>query len=226
MRTTNPLAALFGKSPFGPIQQHMRVVEQCVNELVPLFDALVAGDLDTVQKCKDTIFRLEHEADQIKNGVRANLPAAFLMPVGRRDLLDLLSTQDAIAGAAQDVAGLLSLGRLQTPAALRDDLIAFVRRVVDATAMCRQAVDRLDELLESGFRGRDADRVLSVAEQIDEIETETDHQGMALVRVLFDHEEEIGPLSVVFWYDAIRTLGKVADEAENVGDRLRLLLAR
>jgi len=226
MKTTNPLASLFGKSPFGPIQQHMRIVEQCVSELIPLFNALAADDMDTVRACKDTIFRLEHEADEIKNGVRAHLPASFLMPVGRRDLLDLLSTQDAIAGAAQDVAGLLSMGRLRLPPALRDDLLAFVQRVVDATTMCRQAVDGLDELLESGFRGRDADRVLGVAEQIDAIETETDRQGMGLVRVLFDHEDEVGLLSVVFWYEAIRTLGRVADEAENVGDRLRLLLAR
>ncbi len=226
MRTTNPLASLFGKSPFGPIRQHMRIVEQCVAELIPLFDALAADDMARVRACKDTIFRLEHEADEVKNGVRGQLPATFLMPVARRDLLDLLSTQDAIAGAAQDVAGLLSMGKLRVPAALRDGLLAFVRRVVDATNLCRTAVENLDELLETGFRGRDAARVLRLAEQIDAIETETDLQGMELVRVLFDHENDLGSIAVVFWYDAIRTLGKVADEAENVGDRLRLLLAR
>ena len=226
MKTTNPLARLFGKSPFGPIQQHMRIVEQCVSELIPLFEALAVPDMDKVRACKDTIFRLEHDADEIKNGVRANLPASILMPVGRRDVLDLLATQDAIAGAAQDVAGLLSMGKLRMPEALREGLMAFVRRVVDAVKICRSAVDELDELLESGFRGRDADRVLRIVEQIDAIETEADRQGMGLVRVLFDHEAEVGPLSVVFWYEAVRTLGSVADEAENVGDRLRLLLAR
>jgi uncharacterized protein len=226
MKTTNPLASLFGKSPFGPIQQHMRIVEQCVSELIPLFEALAVPDMDRVRACKDTIFRLEHEADEIKNGVRSNLPASFLMPVGRRDLLDLLTTQDAIAGAAQHVAGLLSMGKLRMPAALHDGLMAFVRKVVDAVKICRSAVDELDELLESGFRGRDAEKVLRIAEQVDAIETEADRQGMGLVRVLFDHEAEIGPLSVVFWYEAVRTLGSVADEAENVGDRLRLLLAR
>jgi uncharacterized protein Yka (UPF0111/DUF47 family) len=41
-----------------------------------------------------------------------------------------------------------------------------------------------------------------------------------------DQEADVGVLPIVFWYQLIRSLGNVADEAENVGDRLRLLLAR
>lgn len=226
MKTTNPLASLFGKSPFGPIQRHMRVVEQCALELPPLFEALRADDAVVLLARKDEIFRLEHEADELKNTIRSSLPNTFLMPVGRRDLLDLLSTQDSIAGAAQDVASILALGKLTVPAAMDGQIMPFVNRVVDAVRKCRSAVDALDELLETGFRGRDADTVLDIAREIDAIESETDTMGMDLVRVLVDHEADMGVLSVVFWYQLIRSIGNIADEAENVGDRLRLLLAR
>jgi predicted phosphate transport protein (TIGR00153 family) len=226
MKTTNPLASLFGKSPFGPIQKHMRIVEQCAQELPPLFEALRADDTEQLQARKEEIFRLEHEADELKNTIRSSLPTTFLMPVGRRDLLDLLSTQDSIAGAAQDVASIVALGKLKVPPAMDALVFPFVDRVVDAVSTSRSAVDALDELVETGFRGREAETVLTIAREIDEIESETDTMGMDLVRVLVDHEAEMGVLSVVFWYQLIRSIGNVADEAENVGDRLRLLLAR
>lgn len=222
----NPVLSLFGKSPFGPIQEHMRIIEKCVLELPPLFEALRADDMDEVRARKDEVFRLEHEADALKNTIRSQLPTTFLMPVGRRDLLDLLSTQDSIAGAAQDVASVLAMGKLRVPPSLDDGIMPFVNRVVDAVRKARTAVDSLDELVETGFRGRDVEAVIAIAAEVDDIETETDTMGMELSRTLVDHEADMGVLSVVFWYQLIRSLGNVADEAENVGDRLRLLLAR
>ena len=37
---------------------------------------------------------------------------------------------------------------------------------------------------------------------------------------------ELPPLRVVFWQRVIEMIGHLADHAENVGDRLRLLIAR
>jgi predicted phosphate transport protein (TIGR00153 family) len=225
MKTTNPLVKLFGKSPFGPIQEHMRTVERCGLEIVPMFEALRRGEMDGVIAHKETIFRFESEADELKDSIRSHLPSTFLMPVGRRDLLDLLTAQDAIAGAAQDVASLVALGKLRVPAAMDDHIVPFAQRVVDSVMKCRTAVDALDELVETGFRGREAESVLALVNEIDAIESETDSMGMRLVALLVESEAEMGVLSVVFWYRLIRSLGEVADNAEGAGDRLRMLLA-
>ena len=40
MKSTNPMAALFGKSPFKPIQEHMRIVTDCVGEVPALFEGV------------------------------------------------------------------------------------------------------------------------------------------------------------------------------------------
>jgi predicted phosphate transport protein (TIGR00153 family) len=226
MKMTSPIAKLFGKSPFGPIQEHMRVVERCAAELPPLLAALTNDDLDTVRGHRDAISALEHEADEMKNGIRSGLPATLLLPVARRDLLALLATQDAIADAAQDAAGLLALGRLRVTPAIASPIDELCRSVVEVVSQARGLVDQLDELLELGFRGREADRLLERIGEVSAQESRTDQLGSDLVRLLFDHEDEMGPLSVVFWYEIVRTLGRVADEAENVGDRLRLLIAR
>lgn len=226
MKMTSPIARLFGKSPFGPIQEHMRVADRCAGELVPLVAALTAGDLDTARTHGDAVSALEHEADELKNAIRSALPATLLLPVARRDLLALLSTQDSIADAAQDAAGLLTLGRLRVTPAIAAPLEELCRSVVEVVAKARGLVEQLDELLELGFRGREADRLLEMIEDVSARESVTDQLGRDLVRILFEHEDEMGPLSVVFWYEVVRTLGQVADEAENVGDRLRLLVAR
>lgn len=226
MKMTSPIAKLFGKSPFGPIQEHMRVVEQCAGELVPLLAALTADDLEAARAHGETLSALEHQADELKNDIRSGLPATLLLPVARRDLLALLATQDAIADAAQDAAGLLTLGRLRVTPVIAEPIADLCGAVLEVVGSARGLVEQLDELLEMGFRGREADRLLEMIADVSARESVTDQLAVDLVRILFDHEDEMGPLSVVFWYEVVRTLGQVADEAENVGDRLRLLIAR
>ena len=65
MATTNPLASLFGRNPFNALQEHMRAVRQCVDEVPGLFDALVAKDWDRIEQIKDRIFEAEEEAAQV-----------------------------------------------------------------------------------------------------------------------------------------------------------------
>ncbi len=223
---TNPIAGLFGRSPFGPTQEHMKAVMQCVEEVVPLFEALLAGDFEQVEARKQTISEFEHQADGIKNQIRAHLPKSLFMPIDRRDLLDLLHAQDSIADTAQDVAGLVCLKQLEVPASFRELLMAFVQRNVDATFVCGKLIGLLDELLELGFRGREVDQVEPLVGELSAIESETDVQGDKLTRLLFQHEEQMSSGTFFLWYELFQKLGDIADYAEDVGDRLRLLVAR
>ena len=226
MLTGNPIANLFGRSPFRAMQEHMTVVEECVSQAVPLFEALRNGDDAKVQTAKERIFELESKADDVKNGIRSRLPRSLFMPVDRRDILDLLNAQDSIADTTQDVAGLLVVRRMEIPAAFGELLMEYVRRNLDATRQCARVIGELDELLEMGFRGREVERVLEMIAELGQIESDTDDQGMELTKRLFEHEDSMKTLSVVFWYEQIQLIGDIADYAEDVGDRLRLLIAR
>jgi predicted phosphate transport protein (TIGR00153 family) len=87
-------------------------------------------------------------------------------------------------------------------------------------------IERLDELVETGFRGPESESVIEMVEQLNKIESDTDQMGLELTRSLFAREDEMKPVSVVFWYDLINMVGALADYAEKIGNRLRLLLAR
>jgi predicted phosphate transport protein (TIGR00153 family) len=208
------------------MQEHIGVATQCAAQVPELFEALAAGDHDRVVSIKERIYELEQQADDIKNELRAHLPKSLLLPVDRRDLLEVLDMQDSIADTAQDIAGLLFERPMEVPENLKDPLLALTRRCVDA---CNQAVliiGELDELVETGFRGRESDRVSEMVAELNKIETDTDEMGTELVRRLFAQEDEMKPVSVMFWYELIQWIGDLADYAEKVGNRLRLLLAR
>jgi len=217
---------LFGKSPFLPLQTHMRVVLECAREIQPLIEALARGDEERVIKAKDHIFEREAEADRIKNELRLQLPRSLFMPVDRRDLLEVLHMQDAIANTAQDVAGLLIERQMTIPDFMHDPLIALTSRCIDTCEHSASIIEELDELLAMGFRGREVDKVDAMLTELNSIEDETDELGIALARSLFKHESEMDPVSVMMWYRLIEWIGDLADYAEKVGDRLRLLIAK
>lgn len=225
MAGNNPFASLFRRSPFKPMQQHMRTVKKCAAQVTKLFEALCDGDQEKVEEIKDRIFELENEADGIKNELRAHLPKSLFMPVDRRDLLEVLDLQDNIADTAQDIAGLLVVRKMEVTDGMREPLLNMVRRCVDACNQANRIIDRLDELVETGFRGPESDSVIEMVEQLNKIESDTDQMGVELTQSLFSEEDKMSSVSVVLWYDLITMIGELADFAEKVGNRLRLLLA-
>ncbi len=225
MARSSTFSNVFGHSPFEPMQEHVRAATRCATEVPALFEALCAGDDAKVLAIKDKIFALEQEADDIKNELRSRLPKSLMMPVDRRDLLEILDMQDSIADTAQDIAGLLVERPMEVPETLEKPLLALTRRCVDACEHAAKVIEELDELVSSGFRGRESDRVSTMVDELNKIESDTDEMGMELARRLFEQEDNMKPVSVIFWYRLIQWIGNLADYAEKVGNRLRLLLA-
>ena len=226
MAGSNPFASMFGRSPFKPLQEHMKIVLKSAIQVTVLFEALCNDDQDEVANIREKISKYENAADTVKNDMRAHLPKSLLMPVDRRDLLEILDLQDSIADTAKHVADLLIERRMEVLDDMRQPLLDMVRRCVDACDQTAHIIGRLDELVETGFRGPESDGVITMVEQLSKIETDTDRMGLDLIRILFANEDNMKPISVVFWYNLIRTIGELADYSEKVGNRVRLLLAR
>lgn len=215
---------LFGRSPVRPMQSHMKAAVACAREVLPFTESMVAGDIAGMERHREEIERLEHEADALKNQIRSHLPRRFLMAVERRDMLEILESQDSIADVAQDVAELAVLRKMTVPESLGDPLLRLVRRVIDTCEQAERVINELDQLVETGFGEREVARVEEMLEQLGRMESDTDELGKSLVRDLFEMENELG-VSTVFWYQVINWIGNIADHAERVGNRLRLLIA-
>lgn len=225
MKTTNPLGRLFGKNPFTALREHMQVVLACVEELPGLFEALQNHDKDALQQQQRRIFELEQKADAVQRDLRQHLPRTLLLPVNRRDLLDLLRTQDNMADEAQDIAGLAIERYMAVPEVIKPHLGPFVEQSVRACRLMGDIIEELDELLETGFSGPEADRVSEMISELYDQEDASDEEGIKISRALFSEEDKLDPISVVFWYRMFQMIGNVADHAEAAGERLELMLA-
>jgi len=78
--------------------------------------------------------------------------------------------------------------------------------------------------VETGFRGPEVRRVEQMIDELSRIETETDELEERATRAVFAMEDELG-LSTLFWWHMIEWIADIADYAERVGNRLRLLIA-
>jgi len=226
MATKNPLGSLFGRSPIGPIQEHMQIANEAAQHLPDLLQAAADEDWDRARQIHRTINEAEKEADKMKRSVRRHLPKSLFLPVPRSDLLELVSTQDKVANTAKDIAGIIVGRNMRFPETLFPGVLELAQTCVATSQQALAAIQELDELLEVGFTGREVKLVESMLKELDKLERRTDKQQFALRGKLFKLEAELPPVDVMFYYRAMALLGTLADTAEKVGDRLQVLLAK
>jgi predicted phosphate transport protein (TIGR00153 family) len=217
---------LFAKSPFGPLQDHMRKVMDCVSLIPDLYRALEEEDEINFLKLVEKIKEAEHEADKIKNEIRGDLPKTVFTPVDRDDLLEALSLQDSISDYAEDVAVLLSMKTLPFPATMRNDFWKFLDQVMVTVNQYATISEELDELMEASFGGAEAGKVEEMINNLGREEHKTDRLQHVLVLKLLTMEEKLGTLNVIMWMKVLEATGNMANRAEKVGNRLRLFLTK
>ena len=217
---------IFGPSPIKPIEQHMRKAHHCAKQLYPLFEAALKQDWKTASDIKEKIALIETEADMIKRDLRLHLPTGLFLPVSRTDLLELLSAQDRIANKAEDIAGLIVSRQMVIPDTIAPVIMPFLNRCLDASKQACKAINELDELLESGFRGSEVNIVEEMIMTLDEIEHDSDDKLAAIRHRIFELEKDLPAIEVVFLYKLVQWIGDLADHAQTVGGRLQILIAR
>jgi len=222
----NSILGVFAKSPIKPLEKHIRLVTKCCNQLTPFFIACFDSNWDEATKIRKKLSKYEQDADSLKRQLRLELPGGLFMPVDRTDILELVTQQDKIANKAKDIAGRILGRQLLIPAQLQKNFTAYVARNIEATEKAADAINELDDLLETGFRGREVQLVEKMINQLDEIEDDTDSMQIVLRRDLLAIEKDLNPIDVMFIYQIIEWVGSLADLAERVGSRLEIMLAR
>ena len=222
----NNIFNMFGPSPIKPIEQHIHKSYHCAKQLHPLFEAVLNEDWETAALIKDKITTLEREADLMKRNLRLHLPVGLFLPVARTDLLELLSAQDHIANKAQDIAGLVLGRKMRIPSPLSPLLMPFLNRCLDAAKLACKAINELDELLETGFRGNEVTIVEEMIVMLDKIEHDCDEQLAQIRQCIFQLEKDLPAIEIIFLYKLVQWIGDLADCAQIVGGRLQILIAR
>jgi hypothetical protein len=149
-----------------------------------------------------------------------------MMPFSRRDLLDLLLIQDSIANITKDLAGLMTTRKMNFPAEIASDFLELAATCVQTSDAALEAINELDELLETAFSSRERKKVDVIVSKINALEHESDKTQHQIRTKLFALETTLPPVDVMFYYRAIEWMGETADAAQKVGSRLEVMLAK
>ncbi len=217
---------ILGRSPIHPLQDHIAAVDECAQQLIPFMHAVMDNNWQVAENIQNQIADLENRADKIKVELRLNLPKSLFLPFPRSDILELLASQDSIADVCRDIAGLMLGRQMNIPEPIEADYLAFLKRSIDAVDQAQKAINQLDELLETGFRGSEVNVVEDMIHQLAAIEHDTDEMQISLRRSLYKIEKDYSAIDIMFLYKIIDWTGRIADTAERVGGRLQLLLAQ
>ena len=221
MRT---LAKLFAKSPFAPLQKHMQDVNECVKKVKEIFEALEENDSKSVSRISGEISKLEAIADTTKNELRNHLPGGLFMPVSKAALLEILSLQDDIADDCEDIGILLTLKNLTLKDIFKDDFKSFLNKNFETYELIKEIIDEFDNLLETSFTGREAEKVRSMVSNVALKEHETDLTQRKLLKNLFSNEDQFTHAEFQLWLLILREIRTLSNTSEKLAHRIRNLL--
>jgi predicted phosphate transport protein (TIGR00153 family) len=226
MPTTLNFAKLFGKSPFKPMKKHMSIAAECATHMPSAMEAFFRRDKETLKDIRHSISQLEDDADKILEELQSRLPKSMFLPVDRRDLLDVLEMQEAIADRTEDIIGLMLDLPMDVPQEMHKPIMRLVTRVTDGVNGALKIVKTFEDLVETGFKGPHMDKAQALIHEVVGIETDADSLGTEITHTLFSHAKNMDPVSVVFLYRLIGWIDDLADYSEKLAIRSRLLLAR
>lgn len=213
-------------SPIAPLQQHMQRVYEAVLYLPDVFAALIAEDWQVVETTQEKIVHAVHASDGVLGELRQHLPRGLYMPSERRDVLDLLVLQEHIARQAREIAGLILSRKMELPADMSVAILGFGQSCVDCVSAAFTAIKEFNQMIEPGSGSVAYQRVGQELESLDTTRRQAEKQLHDLRNSLFEHEQEMSPIDVMFTYRIFDAMGQIADDAHRVTSRAGLMLAR
>lgn len=214
------IGKLFGRSPFGQIKLHIEQVGKCIEKMAEAIEAVKSARFDELDQISSEVSQLEHQADQIKNDIRGRLLKRVFMPIDRSEVLEIVNIQDGLADTAEDVCKVLTLKRLPFPDEFREDFEQFAQLNLEAFEIVSKIMNQLDELIESGFGGVEAERIRSLAKDAAFAEHQADLVQMNLLKKIYAHDGEMSPGEFHLWMRFTRVLSNISNLSENLANRV------
>ena len=144
----------------------------------------------------------------------------------RSDLVNFLENQEKIADHAEDYAVIMTLRKTVLHPELHDPFLEYLQQVFQVSGTLLTAAVEFKNLADAAFGGAEARSVLKLIEGLNEEEWKADKLSRKLSRKVFALEGREELLNILFYEKMILTLGYMANQAENAGDYLRVMIEK
>ncbi|TFH03198.1 MAG: TIGR00153 family protein [Methanosarcina sp.] len=214
-------------SPFVPLEMHAKKGVLAVEKLSEAMEAYCKGDQVLLNERTEEIDILEHDADKIKQKIRASIPSSIRLPVNKKDLLSFLKQQDSIADFAQASAYWMTLRPCKDlPDEIKEGFLELMAASLKTARLYEELVGELYKLLATSFSKEEIKETMQIVPKVERLEHDVDVLETALLKKIFEHEDALGGAGVCHLMGLVEKVGGIADKSASAADRLRSMILR
>ncbi|SEA61446.1 hypothetical protein SAMN05660420_02618 [Desulfuromusa kysingii] len=179
-------------------------------------DSYLMNKIDAFTEHLNHIVQTEKQADLLRHSIEDLLYRKTLIPESRGDVLELIERMDALLGRFKGVMFRVEIERPAIAPKFHEDLKILVNCVI-------QAVEAATLALRAYFK--DITQATDHIHKVSFWETEADRATTALQKAIFN-DDELGLDLKMQLRDLSKSIDKIADQAEDLGDSLAIYVIK
>ena len=179
-------------------------------------DAYLVNKIDIFNEHLTHIVEIEKEADSLRRSIEDLLYRKTLIPESRGDVLELIERMDSVLGRFKGVMFRVEIERPKIDPKFHDDLKTLINCVI-------QAVESVTLSLRAYFK--DISQATDHIHKVSFWETEADKAATCLQREIFS-DDGLGLDAKMQLRDLAKSIDKIADQAEDLGDSLAIYVIK
>ena len=179
-------------------------------------DAYLINKIDIFNEHLAHIVETEKQADLLRHSIEDLLYRKTLIPESRGDVLELIERMDVLLGRFKGVMFRIEIERPDINQKFHDDLKSLINCVI-------HAVESATLSLRAYFK--DISQATDHIHKIAFWETEADKAATYLQKAIFN-DSELGLDVKMQLRDLARSIDKIADQAEDLGDTLAIYVIK
>ncbi len=195
-------------------ERHLDKVLETVDALKEIVYSFVTGNEEGVKASYEKLFKLEREADDIKEEIIVELSKGPFHPIDREDILRLVVTSDDIAAHAKAAGRKLTFLRSDgLPEDIKEGMKKIVDLAVESVLRLKVAFDRLIS---------SPKEAIAEAEKVERVEEEVDEVRADLIERVLTWGDEVKLVSRwLLVKEVIEDIETLTDKAEDTADVIR-----
>lgn len=184
-------------------------VANCVEEMKNSVVAFCTQDFERVKIHSSSCSKYEQDADAIRRRLERNLYASGFLSFSREDKYQLAEKIDDVADQAQKAAEWLTLKKIKIDKELGELVIELAEKTLETVKALKRCISSFELPLEKTF------------EEIDSVEAARENVRNVLHKIaekLFN--SNLNPVTIQLLWEVAYRISRVADMAEEAGDRI------
>ncbi len=196
------------------IVKHMELVHNCCQRLATTFSAYLE-DRELFKKSVAEMREVETEADEARRHVELVIYSGAFLPIHREDYLDLAELIDKVADDAVSAMNVLSITGVHIPDEISERIGGLISKTIDSVAALQRCILTSFE---------DRRKAGPLARKVEDLEEQIDGEEFDIRSSIFSMD--IDGYDKIILNDFVEKIGNVSDSAEDVTDRIVIMMSK